>query len=63
MIIVGEMLQLSRGDVIVLDKKVSDSLTVKVGDKPKFTGVPGKKNNNIAVRITEVFEEGEDLDG
>jgi len=57
------MLQLSRGDVIVLDKKVSDSLTVKVGNKTKFAGVPGKKNNSIAVRITEVVEEGEDLDG
>jgi flagellar motor switch protein FliM len=60
---VGEMLALSRGDVIVLDKKVSQDLTVRVGDKVKFTGLPGRKNNNIAVRITEVLEEGDDLDG
>jgi len=62
-ITVGEMLALSRGDVIVLDKKVSQNLTVKVDDYVKFLGLPGKKNNNLAVRITDVIEEGEDLDG
>jgi flagellar motor switch protein FliM len=62
-ITVGEMLALSRGDVIVLDKKVSQNLTVKVGEQTKFLGLPGKKNNNLAVRITDVLEEGDDLDG
>lgn len=62
-ITVGEMLALGLGDVIVLNKKVSEELTVKVGDQVKFKGLPGKKNNNIAVRITEVSEEGGYLDG
>lgn len=62
-ITVGEMLALSRGDVIVLDTKVSDSLTVKVGNKTKFAGLPGKKKKNLAIRITEIKEEGDDLDG
>jgi len=62
-ITVGEMLALGRGDVIVLDKKVSQDLAVKVGDELKFRGLPGKKNSNLAVRITEIFEEGDDLDG
>jgi len=62
-ITVGEMLALGRGDVIVLDKKVSQDLSVKVGDELKFRGLPGKKNSNLAVRITEIFEEGDDLDG
>ncbi|MBI9011928.1 MAG: flagellar motor switch protein FliM [Clostridiales bacterium] len=62
-ITVGEMLALGRGDVIVLDKKVSQELIVKVGDQVKFRGLPGKKNSNLAVRITEIFEEGDDLDG
>lgn len=62
-ITVGEMLALGRGDVIVLDKKVSQDLTVRVGEQVKFKGLPGKKNSNLAVRITEIFEEGDDLDG
>lgn len=62
-ITVGEMVALARGDVIVLNKKVSQDLTVKVGDEVKFRGLPGKKSNNIAVRITEIFEEGGNLDG
>jgi len=62
-ITVGEMLALGRGDVIVLNKKVSEELTVKVGDQVKFKGLPGKKSNNIAVRITEVSEEGGNIDG
>ncbi len=62
-ITVGEMLALGRGDVIVLDKKVSQELTVRVGEQVKFKGLPGKKNSNLAVRITEIFEEGDDLDG
>lgn len=60
---VGEMLALGVGDVIVLDKKVSESLKVKVGNHHKFSGLPGKSNHNMALRITEIYEEGDDLDG
>lgn len=62
-ITVGEMLALSRGDVIVLDQRASNELTVKVGDQIKFHGLPGKKNNNLALKVTKVTEEGDDLDG
>ncbi len=58
-ITVNELLSLSRGDIIVLDRKVEDELTVKVGNKVKFKAFPGKKNNNVAIKIKEVFEEGE----
>lgn len=62
-ITVGEMLALSRGDVIVLNQKASDELTVKVGNQIKFHGLPGKKNSNLALKVTQVIEEGDDLDG
>lgn len=62
-ITVGEMVALSRGDVIVLNKRVSEDLTIKVGDQVKFRGLPGKKNSNLAVRVTQVYEEGDDIDG
>lgn len=62
-ITVGEMVALSRGDVIVLNKRVTEDLAVRVGDQIKFTGVPGKKNSNLALRVTQVYEEGDDLDG
>lgn len=62
-ITVGEMLALSRGDVIVLDKKVNEELVIRVDTQEKFYGLPGKKNNNLAVRVTEAVEEGDELDG
>ncbi len=62
-ITVGEMLDLNRGDVIVLDTKVNEDLKVKVGDNIKFLAAPGKKNNNVAIRITHLNEEGEYMHG
>lgn len=62
-ITVGELVALSRGDVIVLNKGVTEELSVRVGDHIKFKGVPGKKKNNLALRVTQVYEEGDDLDG
>jgi flagellar motor switch protein FliM len=62
-ITVGEMVALSRGDVIVLNKKVSEDLTIKVGAEAKFKGLPGKKSNNLAVKVTQSLEEGDDLNG
>ncbi len=57
---VAELLSLSRGDVIVLDKRVTDDLTIKVGNKTKFKGRPGVKKNKVAIKITDEFEEGDD---
>jgi len=62
-ITVGELIALSRGDVIVLDKKVSEELDVRVDNERKFLGLPGKKNKNMAIRITHAYEEGDEIDG
>lgn len=62
-ITVGELIALSRGDVIVLNKKVSDELDVRVDSEKKFKGLPGKKNKSMAIRITHAYEEGDEVDG
>jgi flagellar motor switch protein FliM len=43
-------------DVILLDRKISGSMLVKVEGIPKFRGYPGSHNNNKAIRITERFD-------
>lgn len=60
---VAELLALSRGDVIVLDKKVTDEMKVMVANQIKFLGRPGTKNNKVALKVTKVFGEGDEIDG
>jgi flagellar motor switch protein FliM len=57
---VGEMLDLTVGDVIRLDSKVNDELPIIIGQHQKFKCKPGSSNNRIAVQITEVVPEEED---
>lgn len=60
---VGELLDLSMGDVIRLDTRTADSLSVRVGEKAKFRAKPGRLGSRLAVEITEVLsEEGEESD-
>lgn len=62
-ITVGELIALSKGDVIVLNRKVSEQLVVRIDNEIKFLGLPGKKNKNLALRVTYVHEEGDEIDG
>lgn len=62
MISVKELLNLQRGDVILLDTKVDDSFEVYVEDQLKFFAKPGALNKHLAVMISEVLEEGDELD-
>lgn len=56
-ITVAEFLSLQKGDVLVLNKKVEENLDIIIGDDVKFSGKPGTKGKNIAVKITELREE------
>lgn len=47
------------GDVIRLDSKVEDELSVYVGNIKKFTALPGKSKDHYAVRVTSVIREEE----
>ena len=45
------------GDIIRLDTKVDQELSVFVGSIKKFTALPGETGNDYAVRITSVIRE------
>lgn len=56
---VGELLDLSVGDVIKLDQKATDRLKVVVGRTPKFLGIPGSCGSKLAVQITDILSSEE----
>lgn len=57
-ITVQELLNLSPGDVIALNRRTDEPLHIKVGEKVKFLGVPGTARGKLAVRITDILHEG-----
>lgn len=59
---IEDLLYLQLGDVIQLNTKIDDSLTVKVGGIPKFIGQPGKLKKRMAVQVIETVKGGEDDD-
>ncbi len=56
---VNDYINLTKGDTIILDKKVSDELDVYVGNIFKFTGMPGTSSDTYAIKISSVIREGE----
>ena len=60
---VQEFLQMSPGDVIMLDKPLNDGLDVRVGEKVEFIANPGTVNGKMAVQIVDgTLHEEEDHD-
>lgn len=59
---IQEFLQLDLGDTIELNSLIDEPLLINVGDKPKFWGQPGIVKNKIAVQVTELIEEGENIE-
>ncbi|MFO7294598.1 MAG: flagellar motor switch protein FliM [Clostridia bacterium] len=57
-ITIRELIELQKGDVIKLDKKVDEDIAIYVGDVKKFCGIVGLKKHNLAVQITSICEEG-----
>ena len=55
-----EMLDLTVGDVVRLDTRLDDELSVIIGQHQKFKCKPGSSNNRIAVQITQAVAEEED---
>lgn len=56
---VKDILELQVGDVIQLDHKVKEPITVKVGHLPKFHASMGVKDNKYAVMISDIIREEE----
>jgi flagellar motor switch protein FliM len=61
-ITVRELLDLQRGDVIAIDRRVTEALQVYVGNKLKFLGHPGLSRNKVAIKVTGTVSEGDDID-
>ena len=57
---VSDFAALQVGDIIRLDTKVDDELSVFVGNLKKFTALPGEFGKDYAVRVTSIIREEED---
>ncbi|TDL83325.1 flagellar motor switch protein FliM [Peribacillus frigoritolerans] len=55
---IQEFLDIQAGDVIQLEKAIDQPLVVKIGDKPKFYGQPGKIKRKAAVQIIGHYQRG-----
>jgi flagellar motor switch protein FliM len=51
-----ELLDLTPGDTIMLDKACSSDMIVKVEGVPKYFGVPGIKHGNKAIQISKICD-------
>lgn len=54
---VNDFLGLQRGDIIKLNTKVEDELSIYVGNINKFTALPGASSDSYAVRISSIIRE------
>lgn len=61
-ITVKDLLELSVGDVIPLDRTVNQELEVAIGQRTKFLGKPGVFGNKVALQISQIIKEGNDDD-
>jgi flagellar motor switch protein FliM len=60
MISLEELMNLTAGDTIVLDKECRSELVVKVGGISKYFGVPGTRLGNKAIQITKIIKREDD---
>lgn len=54
---VNDFVNIQKGDIIRLNTKVNDELSIFVGNLNKFTALPGASSDSYAVRITSVIRE------
>lgn len=56
-ITVDDFLQLELGDILQLDMKITDPLTMYIEDRPHYLVKPGEFNNKLAVQVLQYIEE------
>lgn len=59
---VRELLDLGAGDLILLDQRADEDVTVLVGAQPKFRARPGLRRGRLAVQVTGLVPKGEPED-
>ena len=52
---VNDFMNMQRGDIIKLNSKVGDELTIYVGNLHKFTALPGASSGSYAVKISSII--------
>ena len=57
-ITVKDLLGLSVGDVIPLNKNINEELEVIIGQRTKFLGKPGTFGNKYSVQVSQIIKEG-----
>ena len=57
-ITVRDLLDLSVGDVIPLERSINEELEVAIGQTTKFRGKPGVWGNKLSLQISQVLKEG-----
>lgn len=62
-ITVDDLLNITVGDVIQLDRPVDQLLAMRIGKNIKFYGSPGVSGSRMAVQIGQVAQEGEEDNG
>ena len=60
---VDELLDVTPGDVLILDKKADENIDVFVDRELKFKAVPGRSKNNVAIKVVNILEKGDITDG
>jgi len=63
LITVGEFINLAVGDVITLDKHISDGIDIYVKNKLKYAGTIGTYHNKMAVKVQKMCGMEDSLDG
>ena len=58
---IKDLIDLKVGDVIKLNNKVTDNLIMKVNDNKKFFVRPGTIKNKVCVKITDRYNETDDI--
>jgi flagellar motor switch protein FliM len=58
MIGMRNVLDIEKGDVLVLDNQVTDEVIVSIGGRKAFWGRPGSHRGKLAVKITRTIKEG-----
>ncbi|ABX43064.1 flagellar motor switch protein FliM [Lachnoclostridium phytofermentans] len=53
----NELINMQKGDIIKLDRKIDDELSVYVGNIKKFTALPGASSDSYAVKISTIIRE------
>lgn len=54
---VNDFINLQAGDIIRLNRKIDEELSVYVGNIRKFTALPGASGDKYAVRVTSIIRE------